>query len=143
MLGPANLVSEDVLTAQGDAALGIISNSYYTPSYDIPKNRWFVKACKDAGKDADHFLCAGYDAAQALFGALRETKGDAANKERLIQIITDMKIDSPRGALRFDPKNHNPISDIHMRTVQANPLRHVVTDVLKDVRHPDSGACVL
>jgi hypothetical protein len=27
--------------------------------------------------------------------------------------------------------------------VQANPLRHVVTDVLKDVRHPDSGACVL
>src|SRR4029453_11665967 len=91
----------------------------------------------------DHFLCAGYGAAQALFGALRETKGDAANKERLIQIITDMKIDSPRGALRFDPKNHNPISDIHMRTVQANPLRHVVTDVLNDVRHPDSGACVL
>ena len=43
----------------------------------------------------------------------------------------------------FEPKNHNPISDIHMRTVQANPLRHVVTDVLKDVRHPDSGACVL
>ena len=76
-----------------------------------------MKACKDAGKDADHFLCAGYDAAQALFGALRETTGDAANKERLIQIITDMKIDSPRGALRFDPKNHNPISDIHMRTV--------------------------
>ena len=30
-----------------------------------------------------------------------------------------------------------------MRTVQANPLRHVVTDVLKDVCHPDSGACVL
>ena len=143
VLGPANLVSEDVLTAQGDAALGVISNSYYTPSYDIPKNRWFVKACKDAGKDADHFLCAGYDAAQALFGALREAKGDAANKDRLIQIIADMKIDSPRGALRFDPKNHNPISDIHMRTVQANPLRHVVTDVLKDVRHPDSGACVL
>jgi len=52
-------------------------------------------------------------------------------------------LDSPRGALRFDPKNHNPISDIHMRTVQANPLRHVVTDVLKDVRHPDTGACVL
>jgi len=30
-----------------------------------------------------------------------------------------------------------------MRTVQANPLRHVVTEVLKDVRHPDGGACVL
>jgi hypothetical protein len=26
--------------------------------------------------------------------------------------------------------------------VQAGPLRHVVVDVLKDVRHPDMG-CVL
>lgn len=142
VIGPSNLVSEDVLGAQGEAAIGVFSNSYYTPSYDIPKNRVFVKACKDAGKEADHFLCAGYDAAQALFVALRETKGDVANKERLIQIITDMKIDSPRGPLRFDPKNHNPISDIQMRTVQGNPLRHVVIDVLKDVRHPGTG-CVL
>ena len=131
-----------MLSAQGDAAIGVYSNSYYTPSYDIPKNRAFVKLCKDAGKEPDHFLCAGYDAAQALFGALRETKGDVENKERLIQIITDMRIDSPRGALRFDPKNHNPISDIHLRTVQGGPLRHVVIDVLKDVRHPDMG-CVL
>jgi branched-chain amino acid transport system substrate-binding protein len=143
ILGPSNLISEDVLPAQGEAAVGIVSNSYYTPSHDIPKNRWFVKACKEqVGKDADHFLCAGYDAAQALFGALRETKGDIANKERVIEIITAMKIDSPRGPLRFDPKNHNPIQDLHMRTVQANPLRSVVIDLLKDVRHPE-GTCTL
>ena len=142
VVAPSNLVSEDVLPAQGDAAVGIYSNSYYTPSYDIPKNRWFVKACREMGKEADHFLCAGYDVAQALFGALRETKGDVANKERLIQIIADMRIDSPRGPLRFDPKNHNPIEDIHMRVVQAGPLRHVVVDILKEVRHPE-GACTL
>src|SRR6185436_17839975 len=96
----ANLVSEDVLSAQGQAAVGIYSNSYYTPSYDIPKNKWFVKACKEqVGKDADHFLCAGYDVAQALFGALRETKGDVANKDRLISILESAKLDSPRGRL--------------------------------------------
>ena len=143
VLGPSNLVSEDVLSAQGDAALGIYSNSYYTPSYDIPKNRAFVKACKDAGKEADHFLCAGYDAAQALFGALRETKGDVANKERLIQIITDMRRSTARaGRSASIPRTTTRSSDIHMRTVQAKPLRHVVVDVLKDVRHPDMG-CVL
>ena len=109
VIAPSNLVSEDVLPAQGDAALGIVSISYYTPSYDIPKNRWFVKACKEQmGKDADHFLCAGYDTAQALFTALRETKGEVANKERLIEIITAMKIDSPRGPLRFDPRTTTP-----------------------------------
>jgi branched-chain amino acid transport system substrate-binding protein len=144
IVAPSNLVSEDVLAAQGQAAVGIYSNSYYTPSYDIPKNRWFVKACKEqVGKDADHFLCAGYDVAQALFGALRETRGDVSNKERLAQIIAGMKLDSPRGRLRFDPKNHNPIHDVHMRVVQANPLHHAVVDMLKDVAHPDTGTCKL
>jgi branched-chain amino acid transport system substrate-binding protein len=144
VVAPSNLVSEDVLSAQGDAAVGIYSNSYYTPSYDIPKNRSFTKACKEhLGKDPDHFICAGYDTAQALVGALRETKGDVANKERLIQAIEAMRIDSPRGPLRFDPKNHNPIQDIQMRVVEAKPLRHVVVDVLKQVTHPDSGTCKL
>ena len=143
IVAPSNLVSEDVLSAQGDAALGIYSNSYYTPSHDIPRNRAFVKACKEAGKEADHFLCAGYDVAQALVAAVRETKGDVSNKERLVQVIEAMKIDSPRGPLRFDPKNHNPIQDVHMRVVQANPLRHVVVDLLKQVAHPDTGTCKL
>ena len=144
IVAPSNLVSEDVLSAQGEAALGIYSISYYTPSYDIPKNRAFIKACKEQlGKEPDHFMCAGYDVAQALFGALRETRGDVANKERLIQIIEAMKIDSPRGRLRFDPKNHNPIQDLHMRVVQANPLHNAVVEILKDVTHPDSGTCKL
>ena len=65
----------------------------------------------------------------------------------MLRFTRDFRIDRkretfPRGPLRFDPKNHNPISDIHLRTVQAGPLRHVVVDVLKDVRHPDMG-CVL
>ncbi|HEU5196223.1 MAG TPA: ABC transporter substrate-binding protein [Methylomirabilota bacterium] len=144
VVAPSNLVSEDVLSAQGQAAVGIYSNSYYTPSYDIPRNKTFLKACKEVtGKDGDHFLCAGYDVAQALFGALRETRGDVANKERLIQIIEAMKIDSPRGPLRFDPKNHNPIQNSHMRVVQATPLHSAVVDIIKDVTHPDSGTCKL
>jgi len=144
IVAPSNLVSEDVLSAQGDAALGIYSISYYTPSYDIPKNRAFIKACTEhLGKEPDHFMCAGYDVAQALFGALRETRGEASNRERLASIIEAMKLDSPRGRLRWDPKNHNPICDLHVRVVQANPLRHVVVDVLKDVTHPDTGTCKL
>jgi branched-chain amino acid transport system substrate-binding protein len=144
VIAPSNLVSEDVLPAEGEAAVGIYSSSYYTPSHDIPKNRWFVKACKEQmGKDADHFQCSGYDTAQALFGALREIKGDVSNKERLIQVLEAIKIDSPRGPFRFDPKTHNPIEDFHMRIVKPSPLRHVVIDVLKDVTHPDAGTCKL
>jgi branched-chain amino acid transport system substrate-binding protein len=144
VVAPSNLVSEDVLPAQGEAALGIYSNSYYTPSYDIPKNRWFLKACKEQlGKEANHFHCAGYDVAQALTGAVRESRGDAGDKEKLIQIIESMKFDSPRGPFRFDPKTHTGIQDIHIRQVQANPVRSVVVDMLKNVAHPDNGTCKL
>jgi branched-chain amino acid transport system substrate-binding protein len=144
VVGPSNLVSEDVLSAEGDAALGLYSNSYYTPSHDIPKNRWFVKVCKEQlGKDANHFHCAGYDVAQVLAAAVKEAGGDVADKDRLVQSIQAMKVDSPRGPLRFDPRTHNPIQDIHMRQVQANPLRNVVVDMLKGVAHPDHGTCKL
>jgi len=60
-----------------------------------------------------------------------------------VQIIQDMKIDSPRGTLRFDPKTHTAIQDIHIRQVQANPVRSVVIDILKNVAHPDTGTCKL
>ncbi len=144
IVGPVNLVSEDVLGAQGAAAVGVYSISYYTPSYDIPKNRAFVKAYKEysGGKETDHFVCAGYDVAQAFFPAVGALKGDISNTERLIAQITDTKLDSPRGPFRFDPKTHNPIQDQHMRVVEANPLRHVVVDTVKEARHPDAG-CVL
>jgi branched-chain amino acid transport system substrate-binding protein len=140
-VGPVNLVSEDVLGAQGAAAVGVYSISYYTPSYDIPKNRAFVKAYKEysGGKETDHFVCSGYDVAQAFFPAVGALKGDTSNTERLIAQIRDTKIDSPRGPFRFDPKTQNPIQDQHMRVVEASPLRHVVVDTIKEARHPDAG----
>jgi branched-chain amino acid transport system substrate-binding protein len=143
-IGPVNLVSEDVLPAQGDAAVGFYSISYYTPSYDIPRNRWYAKAYKEfsQGKEPDHFNSAGFDVMQALYGALKSTKGEVSNKDRLIQWIEAAKIDSPRGPLRFDPKNHNGILDQHIRVVEASPLRSTVVDVLKDVTHPEGG-CTL
>jgi branched-chain amino acid transport system substrate-binding protein len=76
---------------------------------------------------------------QALYGAVKATKGDVSKPDRLIEWIASAKLDSPRGPLRFDPKNHNPILDQHMRIVEANPLRSVVVDVIKDVTHPDQG----
>jgi branched-chain amino acid transport system substrate-binding protein len=141
VVGPVSLVSEDVLYAQGDSAVGVFSISYYSPTYDIPRNRWFSKAYKEfaRGKEPDHFNSAGFDVMQALYGALRSTKGETANKDRLIEWIAGARIDSPRGPLRFDPKNHNPIQDMHIRVVEANPLRSVVTDTIKDLAHPNVG----
>jgi branched-chain amino acid transport system substrate-binding protein len=144
VIGPVSLVSEDVLPAQGEPAVGIYSVSYYSPTYDIPRNRWFAKAYKAfANREPDHFNSAGFDVMQVLYGAARSTKGDVSNKDRLIQWIEQARIDSPRGPLRFDPKNHNPIQDMHIRVVETNPLRSVVVETLKDVTHPGDMGCKL
>ena len=144
MIGPVSLVSEDVLFAQGDSAVGVYSISYYSPTYDIPRNRWFAKAYREfaKGKEPDHFNAAGFDAMQALYGALKASKGEVANKDRLIEWIAANKIDSPRGPLRFDPGNHNPIQDLHVRIVESSPLRSVVVDTIKESTHP-AGGCTL
>lgn len=145
VVGPVNLVSEDVLAAEGEAAAGIYSISYYTPTYDIPRNRWYVKAYKEfaPGKEPDHFNSAGFDVMQGLYGAVRSTKGDVSNTDRLIQWLETAKIDSPRGTFRFDARNHNTILDQHIRIVQSNPLHHAVVEILKDVTHPVDGSCKL
>lgn len=141
LIGPVSLVSEDVLFAQGESAVGVYSISYYSPTYDIPRNRWFSKAYKEfaRGKEPDHFNSAGFDVMQALYGALKSTNGDASNKDKLIRWIEENPIDSPRGPLRFDPKNHNPIQDMHVRVVESKPLRSVVIDTIKNSTHPDLG----
>jgi branched-chain amino acid transport system substrate-binding protein len=140
-IAPVNLVSEDVLPAQGQAAVGFYSISYYSPTYDIPRNRWYAKAYKEfsGGKEPDHFNSAGFDVMQALYGAVKAVKGDVSRKDQMIQWLESAKIDSPGGPLRFDPKNHNVIRDQHIRIVEANPLRSVVVDVVKDAIHPEGG----
>jgi branched-chain amino acid transport system substrate-binding protein len=100
-----------------------------------------VKAYKAfaPGLAPDHFNAAGFDVMQALHGAVRSTRGEVAQTDRLIEWIRHARIDSPRGPLRFDPRNHNPIQDLHMRIVETDPLRSVVIDTLKDSTHPDRG----
>ena len=147
LTGAGFLTEPDVLPAQGQSALGIITGHFYSPLLDNPTNKKFVKdfRAQYGGKLPDGFACQGYDTAEVILRALRAVNGDTQDKDKLVDAITKVEFDSPRGHFRFDPKTHNVIQPfIYIREVKetALGLNNVPIDKVADVRDPGTG-CTL
>jgi branched-chain amino acid transport system substrate-binding protein len=147
LTGAGFLTEPDVLPAQGQSALGVVTGHFYTPLLDNPTNQKFVKDFREkfGGKMPDGFACQGYDTAEVIVRALKAVGGNTQDKDRLVEAITKVEFDSPRGRFRFDPNTHNVIQPfIYIREVKETPLgiNNVPIDKVADVRDPGTG-CTL
>jgi branched-chain amino acid transport system substrate-binding protein len=147
LTGAGFLTEPDVLPAQGQAAMGVITGHFYTPILDNPTNQRFVKEFRDkfGGKMPDGFACQGYDTAEVILRAVKATSGNTQDKDKLVDAIAKVEFDSPRGRFRFDQKTHNVIQPfIYVREVKETPLglNNVPIDKVADVRDPGTG-CTL
>ena len=147
LTGAGFLTEPDVLPAQGQSALGIITGHFYSPLLDNPTNKKFVKdfRAQYGGKVPDGFACQGYDTAEVIIRSLKAVNGNSQDKDKWVDAITKVEFDSPRGRFRFDPKTHNVIQPfIYIREVKetALGLNNVPIDKVADVRDPGTG-CTL
>jgi branched-chain amino acid transport system substrate-binding protein len=147
LTGAGFLTEPDVLPAQGNSALGVITGHFYTPVLDNPVNKKFVAEFKQKfnNKTPDGFACQGYDTAEVIVRALKAVNGNTQDKDKLVDVIAKSEFDSPRGRFRFDPKTHNVIQPfIYVREVKevAGGLNNVPIDKIADVRDPGTG-CTL
>ena len=147
LTGAGFLTEPDVLPAQGQSALGIITGHFYTPLLDNPTNQRFVKEFREkfGGKMPDGFACQGYDTAEVIVRSLKAVNGNTQDKMKLVEAIGRVEFDSPRGRFRFDPKTQNVIQPfIYVREVKevAGGLNNAVIDRIADVRDPGTG-CTL
>jgi branched-chain amino acid transport system substrate-binding protein len=147
LAGAGFLTEPDVLPAQGQSALGIITGHFYTPLLDNPTNKKFVKDFRAAygGKVPDGFACQGNDTAEVIMRSVRALNGNTQDKDKWVDAIAKVEFDSPRGRFRFDPKTHNIIQPfIYIREVKETPLglNNVPIDKVADVRDPGTG-CTL
>jgi branched-chain amino acid transport system substrate-binding protein len=146
LAGAGFLTEPDVLPAQGNSALGIITGHFYTSLLDNPTNVKFRKEFQEKfKKDTDGFACQGYDTAEVIVRALKTVKGNTQDKDKLVETIAKVEFDSPRGKFRFDPKTHNVIQPfVYIREVKevAGGLNNVPIDKVADVRDPGTG-CTL
>jgi len=113
MLIYTNEVPEADLVELGNAGIGIVGASLYTPRIDTPANHKFVAAFqKKYSRDPCEWDVIGYDAASVAVAALEATGGDTT-PEKLRKAIHNVKIDLPTGPFTFSPSRYG-IRSINM-----------------------------
>ena len=128
LAGAGFLVEEDVLPAQGRAALGVYSSLHWAVTLQRPENLAFTRAYRARWKrEASVYAMQGFDAARVIVEAVNATGGNTDDRARLVEAVAAVKFASPRGAFAFDPNTHNVVQDIYLRQVrEVGPTLHDV-----------------
>ena len=113
--------NQAVLPAMGDAALGIINASFWSPDLDNAVNKKFVADFQAAYNHLPSLFAAqGYDTALLIDSAIRQVNGDLNAKDGLRAAFRKADFKSVRGSFRFN-HNHFPIQDFYIRQVVKDP----------------------
>jgi branched-chain amino acid transport system substrate-binding protein len=110
-------LGQNVLPAMGDASLGLMNSSFWSPDLKNPVNEKFVADFKAAyGRLPSLFAAQGYDAALLIDSAIKAVGGDLKDKDKLREAFARADFKSVRGKFRFN-NNHFPIQDFYIREV--------------------------
>jgi len=104
-----------------DAPEGVLGTSNYYFYYpDTPKNKAFVKAFKDAyGREPKVGALYGYLAGQFITKALQ--KAGKMDKEKFIDALSGMKVDSPVGEIEMRAYDHQAMLPMFMGVTKKVP----------------------
>jgi len=141
ILGPGDVVDDDVLGEMGDEALGAITSHHYSAAHPSAMNKKFVAAIGKAnnGMRPSFMAVAGYDGMHVIMEALKATKGIGG--EALVNAMKGQSFESPRGHVLIDPQTRDIVQDVYIRKVQRveGKLYNVEFDVIKAVKDPDKA----
>jgi branched-chain amino acid transport system substrate-binding protein len=114
---PAFTVDHTLLSAQGEAALGIIHASFWSPDLPTPVNERFVADFqKTYGRIPSLFAAQGYDAARLIDSALLAVGGNLRDQNKLRAALRQANFASVRGPFKFN-HNHFPIQNFYIAQV--------------------------
>jgi branched-chain amino acid transport system substrate-binding protein len=139
LIGPGDVVDDDILQGIGDVALGAITTHHYSAAHDSPANKAFVEAFQKAnpGMRPNFMAVGGYDGMALIAKALEATKGDA-NGDKLIAAMKGASWESVRGPVKIDPDTRDIIQNIYVRKTEkvGSELQNVEFATIKDVKDP-------
>jgi branched-chain amino acid transport system substrate-binding protein len=139
VIGPGDVMDDDVLNGMGDAALGTVTAHLYSAAHPSAMNKDFVAAYKkDFGNRPGFMAVSGYDGIHLIYEALKKTGGDT-NGDKLIEAMKGMKWESPRGPISIDPETRDIVQNIYIRKVEKvdGELYNVEFQTFPDVK--DAG----
>lgn len=142
LYGPLGLTDpEQILAAQGPAALGIRTASTYSSELDNDLNAEFVEAfvARSDGVLPSPFALQSHNAAQLLDIALGKLDGDTSDVEAVVDALENVgTFETPAGAFEMDPATHNPVRPFYLleATQAGEGSVHEVVEDLGPVADP-------
>jgi branched-chain amino acid transport system substrate-binding protein len=118
VIGPGDVMDDDLLNNMGDAALGAVTAHLYSAAHPSAMNKEFVAAYKKAFSNRPGFMAVGgYDGIHLIYEALKKT-GGKTDGDALIAAMKGMKWESPRGPISIDPETRDIVQNIYIRKVE-------------------------
>ncbi|MCC5962138.1 MAG: ABC transporter substrate-binding protein [Rhodobacteraceae bacterium] len=106
---------QDVLPAMGEAALGVINTSQWSPDLDNDANAEFVAAFQDAyDRLPSLYASQGFDTANLILSAMAEA--DVSDMDAFRAALRAAEFTSVRGSFEF-ADNHHPVQTVYVREV--------------------------
>ena len=118
VIGPGDVMDDDLLNGMGDAALGTVTAHHYSASHPSAMNKDFVAAYKKMfGQRPGFMAVSGYDGIHLIYEALKKTGGKTEG-DALVEAMKGMKWESPRGPISIDPDTRDIVQNIYIRKVE-------------------------
>ena len=138
VIGPGDVMDDDLLNGMGDAALGTVTAHLYSAAHPSQMNKDFVAAYKkNVGNRPGFMAVSGYDGIHLIYEALKKTGGNT-DGDKLIEAMKGMKWESPRGPISIDPQTRDIVQNIYIRKVEKvdGQLANVEFETIPQVKDP-------
>ncbi|MFY9615607.1 MAG: ABC transporter substrate-binding protein [Candidatus Dormiibacterota bacterium] len=125
-------LEQDVLDAVADAApLGAVSCLDWAPSLTNKENTDFVSNfTKRYNRKPSVYAEHGFDTGRVIVEALNKVNGDTSNRDALLDAISKVTFNGPRGPFSFDAATNNVVNTMYIRELrkgQAGLSNEVIT----------------
>src|ERR1700744_1919522 len=118
VIGPGDVMDDDLLAGMGDAALGVVTAHIYSAAHPSQMNKEFVSAYQKAFASRPGFMAVGgHDGINLIYEALKKT-GGKTDGDALVEAMKGMKWESPRGPISIDPETRDIVQNVYIRTVE-------------------------
>ena len=119
IIGPGDVMDDDLLNSMGDPIIGTITAHIYSADHNSPTNKAFVAAFEKAnnGMRPNFMAVGGYDGMHLIYEALKKT-GGKTDGDSLIAAMKGMAWESPRGPISIDPETRDIIQNVYIRKVE-------------------------
>jgi branched-chain amino acid transport system substrate-binding protein len=143
LIGPGDVVDDDLLEGIGDVALGAITTQHYSAAHDSAANKGFVAAFKVAypGTRPNFMAVGGYDGMRLIAEALNKTIGKT-DGDVLVNAMKGMTFESPRGPILIDPETRDIVQNIYIRRTERKngEIYNIEFETIPMVKDPVKAA---